>query len=299
MADRLMRVLVLGGGGMLGHKLCQILGAKFETYATFRAEPPAVPGVFEHIKALAGIDARDIDQLGATVRRVRPAFVLNAIGLVKQRSEASDPISAISINSLFPHQVATICRTEAARLIHISTDCVFSGRRGGYTEEDVPDPVDLYGRSKLLGEIDAPHVLTLRTSIIGRELGAGLGLVEWFLSNAGGRVSGYRNAVYSGLTTRALSLTLAGVMDGPPLSGVWHVSARSITKLDLLRQINEAFGTNTTIEVDDTFHSDRSLVSDRFWAATGLERPTWQTMIREMADDATPYRKRGGATTVH
>jgi dTDP-4-dehydrorhamnose reductase len=284
---------------MLGHKLCQVLASEFETYATFRGEPPAVPAVFDHVKVLSGIDASDLDQVGATVRRVRPAFVLNAIGLVKQRSDASDPIRAISINSLFPHEIAAICRVEGARLIHISTDCVFSGGRGGYTEDDIPDPADLYGRSKLLGEIDAEHVLTVRTSIIGRELGAGLGLVEWFLSNAGGRVSGYRNAVYSGLTTRALSLVLAGVMKRVPLSGVWHVSAPSITKLDLLRRINEAFGTNTRIEVDDTFRIDRSLISDRFWAATGIERPTWQTMIREMANDTTPYPQRGGATSVH
>jgi dTDP-4-dehydrorhamnose reductase len=119
------------------------------------------------------------------------------------------------------------------------------------------------------------------------------------LRNAGGRVNGYRNAVYSGLTTRALSLILAAVMERAPLSGLWHVSAQSITKLDLLRRINEAFGTNTTIDVDDTFRSDRSLVSDRFWAATGIERPTWQTMIREMADDTTPYPQRRGASTVH
>jgi dTDP-4-dehydrorhamnose reductase len=295
-----MRVLVLGGAGMLGHKLCQILGTRFETYATFRGAPPDVAGVYEHTKVLDGIDASDVDEVGTTIRRVRPAFVLNAVGLVKQRSEASDPIRAIAINSLFPHQVAGICRTENARLIHISTDCVFSGNRGGYTEDDVPDPIDLYGRSKLLGEIDAEHVLTLRTSIIGRELGAGLGLVEWFLSNAGGRVGGYRHAIYSGLTTRALSLTLAGVMGRDrPLSGIWHVSALSISKLDLLRQINEAFGTNTTIDVDDTFRSDRSLVSDRFWAATGITRPTWHTMVREMAEDTTPYVRRGGATTVH
>jgi dTDP-4-dehydrorhamnose reductase len=284
---------------MLGHKLCQILGPQFETYATFRGEPPAVPGVYDRITSLAGIDVTDVDQVSAAVRRVRPAFVLNAIGLVKQRSEASDPLQAISINSLFPHQVAGICGTEGARLIHISTDCVFSGVRGGYTEEDIPDPVDLYGRSKLLGEVDAPHVLTLRTSIIGRELGAGLGLVEWFLSNAGGRVSGFRNAIYSGLTTRALSSVLAGVMQGAPLSGVWHVSTQSISKLALLRRINEAFGTGTTIEVDETFRSDRSLVSDRFWAATGIERPSWGTMIREMAHDATPYPQRGGVTPAH
>jgi dTDP-4-dehydrorhamnose reductase len=295
-----MRVLVLGGAGMLGHKLCQVLGTRFDTYATFRGKPPVVQGVYDHTTTLAGIDASEIDQLSATVRRVRPVFVLNAIGLVKQRSEASDPIRAISINSLFPHQVSAICRSEEARLIHISTDCVFSGSRGRYTEDDVPDPTDLYGRSKLLGEVDAEHVLTLRTSIIGRELGAGLGLVEWFLSNAGGRVGGYQNAIYSGLTTRALSLVLASVMDGDvPLSGVWHVSAPPITKLDLLRKINQAFGTNTTIDVDDTFRSDRSLVSDRFWAATGIERPTWHTMIREMANDRTPYPQRGGATTVH
>jgi dTDP-4-dehydrorhamnose reductase len=284
---------------MLGHKLCQILGTKFETYATFRGEPPAVPGVYDRVSSLAGINVSDVERVGEAIRRVRPAFVLNAIGLVKQRSEASDPLRAISINSLFPHQLAGICRAEGARVIHISTDCVFSGARGAYTEDDIPDPVDLYGRSKLLGEVDAAHVLTLRTSMIGRELGAGLGLVEWFLSNAGGRVSGFRNAIYSGLTTRALSLVIADVMEGAPLSGVWHVSAEFITKLDLLRRINEAFGTRTVIEVNETFRSDRSLVSDRFWAVTGLERPNWEKMIYEMASDTTPYPQRGGVISGH
>jgi dTDP-4-dehydrorhamnose reductase len=284
---------------MLGHKLCQVLGTKFETYATFRREPPSVPGVYDNISSLTGIDVTDVDQVSAAVGRVRPAFVLNAIGLVKQRSEASDPVQAISINSLFPHQIAGICAAQGARLIHISTDCVFSGASGGYTEDDIADPVDLYGRSKLLGEVDAAHVLTLRTSIIGRELRAGLGLVEWFLSNAGGRVSGFRNAIYTGLTTRALSLVLADVMEGAPLSGVWHVSTQSISKLDLLRRINEAFGTNTTIDVDEEFRSDRSLVSDRFWGATRIERPSWETMIREMANDTTPYPQRRGVTPGH
>jgi dTDP-4-dehydrorhamnose reductase len=294
-----MRVLVLGGSGMLGHKLCQTLGTQFETYATFRDEPPDVPEVFQHISALPGIDASDVDKIGATIRRLRPAFVLNAIGIVKQRSESGDPIQAISINSLFPHRVAAICQTEASRLIHVSTDCVFSGRKGSYTEDDVPDPIDLYGRSKLLGEVDATHAITLRTSIIGRELASGLGLVEWFLSNAGRRVSGYRNAIYSGVTTRALSMIIARLMEGIPLSGLWHVSAPSISKLDLLRRINEEFHTNTTIDVDDELRCDRSLVSDRFWTETGIARPTWQTMIRDMANDTTRYPQRGGTTTVH
>jgi dTDP-4-dehydrorhamnose reductase len=290
---------VLGGAGMLGHKLCQTLGTQFEVFATFRGAPPAVPGVFENTNALVGVDANDITKVDETIRRVRPVFVLNAIGIVKQRSEASDPVEAISINSLFPHRVSAICRSQSARLIHISTDCVFSGRRGGYTEADVPDPVDLYGRSKLLGEVDATHALTFRTSIIGRELGAGLGLVEWFLSNAGGRVGGFRHAVYAGVTTRALSVVISRVMERVPLSGIWHLSAPSITKLDLLRLINDAFGTKTTIDVDDGFRSDRSLVSDRFWAETGIERPTWQSMIREMANDSTPYPHRGGANSLY
>lgn len=292
------RVLVLGGTGMLGHKLCQVLGSVFETFATFRSPPPEIPGVFDRIEVVPGVDADDIGTVIAAIRRVNPDYVINAIGVVKQREEAKQAVPSIRLNSLLPHEVAAACRESSARLIQPSTDCVFSGERGGYTEADIPDPVDLYGRSKLLGEVDDGLALTLRTSIIGREIGAGLGLVEWFLSQAGGRVRGYANAIYSGVTTDALSHMIAAIISRGSLHGIWHVSSEPIAKYDLLVRLNDAFDTHTVIDRDEDFRCDRSLVSNRFYRETGLTRPGWDDMLRGLAEDRTPYRDRG-AKAVH
>lgn len=288
-----MRVLVLGGTGMLGHKLCQVLGPMFETFATFRSSPPRISGVFDQIEAVDGVDANDLGTVFSAIRRVNPDYVINAIGVVKQREQAKQAIPSIRLNSLLPHEVAGACRGTSARLIQLSTDCVFSGARGQYTEADIPDPVDLYGRSKLLGEVDDGLALTLRTSIIGREIGAGLGLVEWFLSQAGERIRGYANAIYSGVTTDALSHIIAAIISRGSLHGIWHVSSEPIAKYDLLVRLNDAFDTHTVIERDEDFHCDRSLVSDRFYRETGLARPGWEDMIHDLAEDPTPYRDRG------
>jgi dTDP-4-dehydrorhamnose reductase len=287
------RILVLGGTGMLGHKLCQVLGPECRTYATFRAPPPEIPGVFNHVEAIVGIDAIDFATVEAAVRRVRPELVVNAIGIVKQREEAKLPIPSILLNSLFPHRVAAVCAAVSASLIHVSTDCVFSGRRGAYREDDIPDPIDLYGRTKLLGELDEPDTLTVRTSMIGRELVGRQGLLEWFLGRSGGRVSGFTGAVFSGLTTAALANIILRVCQSGPRHGMYHVSADAITKHDLLIMLNEAFQTHTTIDRDDRFECDRSLVSERFWTETGLSRPTWSDMIDGLARDPTPYPKKG------
>ena len=292
------RVLVLGGTGMLGHKLCQVLGPVFETFATFRSSPPGVPGVFDHIKAVEGVDADEIGTVLSAIRSLNPDYVVNAIGVVKQREEAKQAGPSIMLNSLLPHQVAAACREKSARLIQLSTDCVFSGARGRYTEADNPDPVDLYGRSKLLGEVDDGLALTLRTSIIGREIGAGLGLVEWFLGQARGRVRGYAKAIYSGVTTETLSHMIAAIISSGSLHGIWHVSSEPITKYDLLVRLNDAFNTHTVIDRDEDFRCDRSLLSDRFYDETGLSRPSWDEMIRGLATDPTPYRDRG-AKAVH
>jgi dTDP-4-dehydrorhamnose reductase len=274
---------------MLGHKLCQVIGPAFETFATFRTTPPNLADVFAHVHPIEGVSADDFASVAAAIRRVRPGYVINAIGVVKQREEAKQAIPSISLNALFPHQVAAVCREVSARLVQISTDCVFSGLKGHYTEADIPDPVDLYGRSKLLGEVDDESALTVRTSIVGRELGARRGLVEWFLGQAGGHVRGYANAIYSGLTTLALSHVVADIIRAAPIRGIWHVSSDPVSKYDLLLKLNEAFATGTTIARDETVRCDRSLVSDRFWRETGFQRPAWTEMIRALADDPTPY----------
>jgi dTDP-4-dehydrorhamnose reductase len=283
-----MKVLVLGGGGMLGHKLCQVLSSGFEVSAAFRdAARYRELDPFRATRVLDGVDAYELASVEQAIEATKPDAVINCIGIVKQLAEAKDPIASLTINSLFPHRLLQLARKAGARLIHISTDCVFSGRKGMYTEADISDAEDLYGRTKFLGEVvDAP-ALTLRTSIF-----TSTGLVEWFLSNEGGCVRGFTMAVYSGFTTIALGRIIRSVLaDFPGLHGLYHVSSAPINKYDLLELVRDAFGAKIAITPDASVAIDRSLVSDRFRSATGLRPPAWPEMIAEMAADYTPYRR--------
>lgn len=278
---------------MLGHKLCQLYRDVFEVWTTFRGgyRNYARYGIFEPERTREGVDASDFNSIVRTFAEVQPDVVINCVGIIKQLKTAEDPIISLSVNSLFPHQLANLCRASSARMIHISTDCVFNGVKGMYTEEDHSNAEDLYGRSKFLGEVGAPGCLTLRTSIIGRELQTSSGLVEWFLSSAGGQVKGYSQAIYSGFTTQALAHVIRDVLENhPQLEGVYQVSSESINKYDLLLLMRQAFGLEVEIEKENTVRIDRSLDSSRFRSATGFTPPSWAEMIQEMAQDTTPYQ---------
>ena len=281
-----MRVLILGGDGMLGHQLLSSLSGEHDVRVTLRREKGGdlSPGLFHLGNAFFGVDVREQDPLLAVFGRFQPEAVVNAVGLVKQRREAKDPLSAIEINALFPHRLARLCARSGARLIHVSTDCVFSGRKGNYIEKDVPDPEDLYGRTKLLGELSEAPALTLRTSIIGLEIGRRQGLVEWFLASRG-TVKGFRRALYSGLTTQEMSRVIARLLVlHPMLTGLFHVASRRIDKYALLSQLARLLGReDVRIEADDTFACDRSLCADVFRAAAGYVAPSWDEMLRELA----------------
>jgi dTDP-4-dehydrorhamnose reductase len=245
-----------------------------------------------------GLAADDIEAFDKLAQETKPAVVVNCIGIVKQDAAAKDPITSITVNSLFPHKLAQVCEHIDARLIHLSTDCVFSGHQGNYTEDDNPDPVDLYGRTKLLGETQQRKCLAIRTSMIGRELSGAHGLIEWFLSQEGKQVRGFKRAIFSGFTTLALAELLAEVIDRHPnLSGLYHVSAAAISKFDLLTLVRDVYGVEVQIEPDENFVCDRSLNSARFRQTTDFVPPNWRDMIQRMHDDPTPYEKirRGNA----
>lgn len=288
------RVLVLGGGGMLGHKAFQVLSGEFDTWVTFRRfdEKLRKTGLFPADRVIDGVDASDLATVQRAVDRVAPDVVINCIGIIKQLAEAKNARISIRINALLPHELADICRARGARLIHISTDCVFSGRKGGYTDDDPSDAEDLYGRSKFLGEVATEGALTLRTSIIGRELFTDVSLVDWFLGRHDEAVRGFTNAIFSGFTSIALSREIARVIrDYPSLSGRYNVSAEPMDKYHLLLLLREAYGTSVEIEPHADFRCDRSLDSRRYRAATGFVPPSWPEMIREMAEDSTPYER--------
>ncbi|OLC19701.1 MAG: hypothetical protein AUH33_05255 [Chloroflexi bacterium 13_1_40CM_68_21] len=281
---------------MLGHKLCQVLSGEFDVSATFRSGSTELTEIYGSTRPIGGVDALTFDSVAGALEIARPDVVVNAIGIVKQRAAAQDPVLSITVNSLFPHRLAALCTASHARLIHFSTDCVFSGRRGEYTEDDTPDPIDLYGRSKLLGEVEGAGVLTLRTSIIGRELENMTGLLEWFLGRAGTRIPGYAKVIWSGVTTNFLARVVARLAQASQsVEGIFHLSGPPISKYELLIALNEVFGTATTVEPDQTIVSDRSLNSDRFWSRTGLERPNWNDMLSELAEESRLYERKVNA----
>lgn len=288
-----MKTLILGGNGMLGHKVYQVLRTTTTPVVTIRGsrhDLERFPGLFEPDHVLDQVEVRSGEALHAVITHVAPDVVINCVGIVKQLPAAHDPIPSVEINALLPHRLAAICAEQGVRLIHVSTDCVFSGRRGMYTEDDVPDPIDLYGRSKLLGEVSDAGCLTLRTSIIGRELSSSNGLVEWFLSAPGPAVRGYSNAIFSGLPTLALAQCIADVIhERPALTGLYHVSAAPIDKLALLQLLRDAYGRTVEITPYPDVKLDRSLDSTRFRDATGFAPAPWPTLIAEMAADPTPY----------
>jgi dTDP-4-dehydrorhamnose reductase len=287
-----MRVLIFGATGMLGHKLYQQLSLSFDIYGTVRGQASDLHfyELYDSNKIIGNIDAGDIESVRRALDTAIPDVVVNAIGLVKQLDAVSDPELARAINSDFPQMLARLTRERGSKLIAISTDCVFGGAEGNYTESDIPDATDPYGTSKRAGEPEGPNVLTLRTSIIGREIRNRHGLVEWFLSNAGQAVKGYVNAIFSGLTTLAIGRLVSDLVAyHSALTGLYHVSADPISKYDLLVALNEAFATGTHIEPSDELAIDRSLDSSRFRAATGWKPQTWAEMIRDMAADPTPY----------
>ena len=281
-----MKILILGGSGMLGHRLWINLRKQHEVWVSVRGEHNPFPHVPEfpedHIRYR--VDGLYFDEVTRALASIQPDLVINCIGLIKQMGHmARDPLFSISLNSLLPHRISLICRTAKIRMIHISTDCVFSGKRGKYTEDDISDAEDLYGRTKFLGEVHYPHCVTLRTSIIGLELKNRLGLIEWFLSRQG-TIKGFRKAIFTGFTTDELSrIILNYVIPNPDLHGLYHVSSNPISKYDLLSCANIAFKKNLEILPDDEFFCDRRLDSSRFRQITGYQPPSWEEMIAEMA----------------
>ncbi len=281
-----MKILILGVTGMLGSAVFRSFSAdaEHETWGTVRSGAALrnFPQQGQE-RLLSGVDVLDQDALIAVLAKVRPDVVINCVGLIKQLADAKDPLIALPINAMLPHRLARLCELAGARLIHISTDCVFSGRKGLYLESDLSDAEDLYGKSKYIGELhDLPHAITLRTSIIGHELGSNYALVDWFLSQEGG-VKGFTKAIFSGLPTVELARVIKDfVVPHPQLNGLYHVAAKPIDKFRLLSLVAAQYGKAIDIRPDDALVIDRSLDGSRFREATGYVAPEWPELIRRM-----------------
>lgn len=279
-----LRVLVLGASGMLGSELVRSLSARsdIDVRGTVRDLGGLPMGFVDEFRGylVEGVDVADTEGRRRAVADVD--VVVNAVGVIKQASGLDDRVQTVRLNALLPQQLASECGSLGSRLIHISTDCVFSGARGGYVEADVPDPVDFYGRSKLLGEVGEPH-LTLRTSIIGHELQRHGSLLDWFLGQPQTHVRGFVNAIYSGVTTTELAKLVGEVVtEHPDLTGLYHVASTPISKFDLLSIVAQQYGWSGEIERFDEFRCDRSMVAERLRDVIGYEPPGWSEMIQQM-----------------
>lgn len=289
MAHINIKVLVLGVTGMLGNTVLRLFSnsASYVVVGAARSTS-ALQFLPAHLfdRVICGVDLDNVDSLIKIFSKVQPNVVINCIGLVKQHAETDDPLVAIPINTLLPHRLARLCGVTGARLVHISTDCIFSGAKGMYTEADMSDAQDLYGRSKFLGEVDYPHAITLRTSIIGHELNGARSLVAWFLSQQGS-VIGFKRAIFSGLPAVELAKVIRDyVIPHPELHGVHHVSADPINKFDLLTLISTVYEKKIDIVLDDNFIINRSLDSTLFREVTGYLPPPWPKLVRQMHDFA-------------
>lgn len=280
------RVLVLGATGMLGHTMFrwfQQAGAH-EVWGTVRDPRSAVGfSADERARLITGVNVVDEAALTGVLDRVRPDVCINCVGVVKQLAAAHDPLVVLPINAMLPHRLAREGAVRGMRVLHVSTDCVFAGTRGGYREDDPCDTQELYGQSKFLGEVrDAAHVFTARVSIIGHELASHRSLVDWFLAQSG-PVRGYTRAIFSGLPTVELARVFHDiVLPRPDLGGLYHVAAEPISKHALLGLVAEVYGVDTEIVPSEDVVIDRSLNADRFTSTTGYRAPAWPDLVRTM-----------------
>jgi dTDP-4-dehydrorhamnose reductase len=288
-----MRVCILGAGGMLGHMLVRVLSESHDVYGTSKQEWSATSSLAKFLskeKWIAGVDAKKIITVSNFFREHQFDVVINCIGVVKQRGYRTSEDEMIEINAHFPHKLLSICGASGARLIQISTDCVFSGDKGNYAVTDNPDPIDIYGSSKLAGEIVDDHNLTIRTSHVGRELANFTSLFEWILNNRGKKVVGYSKAIYSGLTTFSLSVVIDSLLTtGSSLHGLVHVASSPINKFQLVTELNNRLGLDIDIEIDESVVLNRSLLSSDEITQLGIEIPSWDQMLDNFCEDQATY----------
>ncbi len=279
------KVLVLGASGMLGNAILKYF---------FLETNHIVKGLVRSDKSIklfpkdlqemvvSGFDAENISKIEDFITKDVPDIVINCIGMVKQLEESKDPMIILPINSIFPHKLSKLCSKYSIRLIHMSTDCVFSGDKGMYKESDLPDAEDIYGISKRFGEIDDNSSLTIRTSIIGHELNSSRSLINWFLSQEN-QIKGYSKAIFSGLPTIEVARVIDKfVIPNTGLNGLYHLSADPISKYELLKLVSIIYGKIIDIQIDDTFKIDRSLNSNRFREATGYSPKKWPALVKLM-----------------
>ncbi len=280
-----MKILILGASGMVGHSLYNSLKDDHDLFISLRRESSYLEEYFAEAQRVIYFEAENIFSLSGSISDLKPEVIINAIGITKQMT-GSSVSNSIFVNSMFPHQLLEVCQHQGIRLITLSSDCVFSGTKGNYNELDDPDATDLYGKTKILGELDTEGSLTLRKSTIGLELKEKHGLIEWWLSETG-KINGYKKAIYSGIITSELGKVISlAIKDYPDLSGIWHISSKPISKYDLLLKLGSKINKrDIELQPDEDFICDRSLDSSSFYKLTNYKPPSWDEMLDSLAQE--------------
>jgi dTDP-4-dehydrorhamnose reductase len=277
-----MKILVFGSNGMIGSTVFRYLD-KYTNCNTVGALRDSQNKLLL-LKNTYYIDSYNFQNLYKCINLIRPDYVINCVGITKHRKLSNNIIKSLQINSIIPHNISLLCKIFNARLIQISTDCIFSGLKGNYIESDLPDALDIYGKTKFLGEVKESHVLNIRTSTIGHEIIGANGLLEWFLAS-NKSVDGYRNAFFSGITTLELAKVICFIIENNfILSGVYNVGGMKVDKYTLLKLIAFVYNKKIKINEDLTFNIDRSFISDKFVSETGYVISNWEKLIKECFD---------------
>jgi dTDP-4-dehydrorhamnose reductase len=283
----MIKILILGSTGLLGSTLLKYLSKKnnYKCYGAIRKKSDAIK--LKNIKdiKLYKIDYKKRCSITKVFNQINPNIIINCIGITKQLVHKNKISEIIRVNSFLPHFLSQLVNLQKKiRLIHFSTDCVFSGIKGNYKETDLPDAQDIYGRSKLLGEISCSNTLTLRTSIIGHELQTKYSLLNWFLDQKK-FVEGYKNAFFSGLTTLEIAKVLDRfIIPNKNLEGLYHLSGKKISKYDLLNLIKKVYKKDIKININRNVKINRSLNSNSLQIITGYKLNSWNKIIKEMFD---------------
>jgi dTDP-4-dehydrorhamnose reductase len=287
------KVLILGVGGMIGHQMFRSLKTQFEVHGTLKETIEKYKDfeIFDSTNIFENCDAQNFDKIEQVLNQFKPDVILNCIGITLRKPEIKDELYAEKINSDFPQFLKNYTERSHAYLVHFSTDCVFSGKTGPYTEDSVPDAEDVYGRTKAKGEVQGSHTLTLRGSMIGRELVGKTELLEWALSQKDKKIKGYTKALYSGVTTSVMAGLIADLINrSEKLTGLYQVSSQPISKFELLQEINAAFKLNMTIEENDSYLNEKILKSEKLTNKIGFHSLSWNEMLDELAKDLFKYK---------
>lgn len=289
-----MRILILGGNGMIGHKMYQFISKNYQdTWVSLRhnLSSYSYSEIYNSEKVIDKIDLSNFKLLLNQLNLINPDVIINACGITIRRGIDALKSNSIILNSALPHFLNEWVVSNKKRLIHFSTDCVFSGKKGDYLDNDIKDAIDLYGLTKSMGEvIDSKFTITLRGSMIGRELENKTELLEWFLNQKNKVINGFTNVIYSGITTvRMAEIVLKIINEYPNLSGIYNISSEPISKFDLLKTWNDNFSINATIEIDKNYSSNKNLISDKLFKTIELEQPIWDDLINQLKIDDELY----------